>query len=162
MGILLAASAVGRCPARYQRVPVMCDIKRITTPEQRATHIAWCRERNLQESKVLPERYYELLGDLATLNLNEVHNPATGFSELPADANEFVRMIRDRVLSHPLPGSGTIPLQLARAAKTAQADLFADSGADLPLFSGTAQKARLEVFKPVQVQANLKLPGFGK
>ena len=66
---------------------------RILTESQRAEHVARYRARYPN----LPEAHCERVGDLATINSNQFHNPETGFHEFYPDTLDWVREVEAKL-----------------------------------------------------------------
>ena len=78
---------------RKQALPDIYGRKRILTPGQRAVHIAHCRATH---GPGLPGDYLKSVGDMATVNTNQFHNPETGFLEFYPDTPAWVRALENK------------------------------------------------------------------
>jgi hypothetical protein len=74
-------------------LPDLYGRKRILTPLQRAVHIVRCRATH---GAGLSEDYFKSLGDMATINTNQFHNPETGFLEFYPDTPDWVRKLQTK------------------------------------------------------------------
>lgn len=67
--------------------------KRILTRLDRLSHIAQVKARDDKDRK---GEYWELIGDSATLNSNQYHEPATGFNEFYPDTPLWISQMAVR------------------------------------------------------------------